>query len=94
MFCPFIKGDCVPECIFNNNCSNENDPCNCNLYDAVNMIQSFGFSDTNLEDYLQNIDSALYNINSNTGTDQTDSSYINGRLSNIETLLEEIKQKL
>lgn len=94
MFCPFVKGDCVPECIFNNGCLDENDPCNCNLFDAVSMIQSFGFTDTNLEDYLQNIDSTLDTVKSNTGTDQTDSSYINGKLGNIENLLEEIKKKL
>lgn len=94
LFCPFIKGDCVPECIFNNNCFDENDSSNCNLNDAISMIQSFGFADTTLEDYLQNIDSTLESIRSNTGTDQTDSSYINSKLGDIEDLLEEIKKKL
>lgn len=94
MFCPFVNGDCVPECVFNNGCLDENDPYNCNLNDAVSMIQSFGFADTNLEDYLQNIDSTLDTIKSNTGSDQTDSSYINGKLGNIEDMLEEIKKKL
>lgn len=94
IFCPFVKGNCVPECIFNNGCLDANNPDNCNLYDAVSMIQSFGFSDVNLEDYLQNIDSELDSIRSNTGADQTDSSYIDSKLGRIESLLDEIKLKL
>lgn len=38
-FCPFINGNCVPECVFNNGCYKECDPENCNLKDAVRNIQ-------------------------------------------------------
>lgn len=25
-FCPFVNGDCIPECVFNNGCYKEGDP--------------------------------------------------------------------
>ena len=58
------------------------------------MIYSLGFDDTKLSDYIENIDKNVYQTSKNTGIDQTDSSYIEGRLSSIEDILDEIKDKL
>lgn len=94
LFCPFIKKDCNPECVFYNNCYEENEPQSCTLYDAADMIRSLGFDDTRLSDYIENIDKHTYETSQNTGSDQTESSYINSRLSSIETTIEEINKKL
>jgi hypothetical protein len=37
-FCPFINGNCITECVFNNGCYKEGNPENCNLKDAVRNI--------------------------------------------------------
>lgn len=94
MFCPFIKGDCESECVFYNNCYNYNNPESCKIYEAVDMIGSFGFEETRLSDYIENIDSNVFKTSENTGIDQTESPYINSRLSSIENMLDEIKDKL
>lgn len=93
-FCPFIKDECNPECVFYNNSYNECDQQSCSLFDAANMIYSLGFDDTKLSDYIENIDKNVYQTSKNTGIDQTDSSYIEGRLRSIEDILDEIKNKL
>lgn len=94
IFCPFVKGDCVAECVFNNCCFDEGDRENCNLNDAVDMIRSFGFADRTLESYLEklesvskNIDSNTDSIISNTGSDQSESYEINENLKEIIKLL-------
>ena len=94
MFCPFVKGACVPDCIFNNGCFKENDPENCNLMDAIRNIQSDGFTERSPKDYLESIETHLGTIDYNSGTDHTDSSYINDKIDDILTKLEEIKKKL
>lgn len=94
MFCPFVNGDCEVECIFNNGCYNENDPENCNLLDAVRNIQSDGFIERTPKDYLEGIEKELKSIQSNTGSDQTESWNINDKLGDILIKLEEIKKKL
>lgn len=58
------------------------------------MVHSLGFDETKLSDYIENIDEHIGEISRNTGTDQTESTYINTRLSNIESILDEIKEKL
>lgn len=60
MFCPFIKKDCVSDCIFKN-------------------------SDHSC-DFLK----AIKNIESNTGSDQTDSYWINSKLSDVSDKLDNI----
>ena len=94
MFCPFVNGDCVSECIFNNGCFNEGDPENCNLMDAVRNIQSDGFIERSPKDYLESIETELSSIKSNTGSDQTESWNINSKLDDVVRLLEEIKKSL
>ena len=88
-FCPFINGNCVLECVFNNGCYKEGDPENCNLKDAVRNIQSDGFEDRTPRDYLQSIENKLQSINSNTGSDQ-----IKGELEDISRKLDQIMKKL
>lgn len=94
MFCPFVKGDCVSECIFNNGCFNEGDSENCNLMDAVRNIQSDGFVERTPKDYLESIETELSSIRSNTGSDQTESWNIDSKLDDVVRLLEEIKKTL
>lgn len=93
-FCPFINGNCVPECVFNNGCYKEGDPENCNLKDAVRNIQSDGFEDRTPRDYLQSIENKLQSINSNTGSDQTESWDIKSELEDISRKLDQIMKKL
>ena len=93
-FCPFIKDECNQECVFYNNAYDEEEQQSCSLYDAANMIYSLGFDDTKLSDFVENIDSNLYKVSQNTGTDQTDSSYIRSSISNIESTVDEINDKL
>lgn len=93
-FCPFINGNCVSECVFNNGCYKEGDPENCSLKDAVRNIQSDGFEDRTPRDYLQSIENKLQSINSNTGSDQTESWGIKGELEDISRKLDQIMKKL
>ena len=72
-FCPFINGNCITECVFNNGCFDEGDPENCNFMDAIRNIQSDGFVERTPKDYLEGIEDKLQNIKSNTGSDQTES---------------------
>jgi len=94
MFCPFTKGDCESECIFNNGCFAENDVENCNLMDAVRNIQSDGFVDRTPKDYLESIETELTFIKSNTGSDQTDSWDISQKLGDIIDKLDILIKKL
>lgn len=94
MFCPFVNGDCNPECIFNNGCFNQDDPENCNLMDAIRNIQSDGFTERTPKDYLESIEKEVQSIQSNTGSDQTESWNINDKLGDILVKLEDIKKKL
>lgn len=94
MFCPFINGECKSECIFNNNCFDEGDRENCNLMDAVRNIQSDGFDEYTLKDYLENIDTKLDAIKLNTGSDQSESWEISDKLDDVLRKLEEIKKKM
>lgn len=95
MYLPvFFKAECNQECIFYNNAYDENDQQSCSLFDAANMICSFGFDDTKLSDFVENIDSNLYKVSQNTGTDQTDSSYIRSSVSSIENTVDEINDRL
>lgn len=59
MFCPFTKGNCVSNCIFNK----DND---CNLLKSIKMIEI------------------------NTGSDQTESWFINSKLGDISEKLDRI----
>lgn len=93
-FCPFIKDDCKDECTFYDSNFDEREPQSCVLYDAADMIRSFGFNDVNLEDYVESINDQACKIAKNTGSDQTESGWINTRLSNIESILDEIKEKM
>lgn len=93
-FCPFINGDCVAECVFNNGCYKVGDPENCNLKDAVRNIQSDGFEDRTPRDYLQSIENKLKDIKSNTGSDQTESYEIKNELEDISRKLDQIMKKL
>ena len=93
-FCPFINGDCNPDCVFNNNCYDEGYSENCNLMDAVRNIQSDGFVERTPNDYLASIESELKSIESNTGYDQTDSSSINSTLDDVLKQLKEISKKI
>lgn len=92
-FCPFINGNCVPECVFNNGCYKEGDPENCNLKDAVRNIQSDGFEDRTPRDYLQSIENKLNEIEYNTGSDHTESYGIQSELSDISRKLDQIIKK-
>lgn len=93
-FCPFINGDCAPECVFNNGCYKEGDPENCNLKDAVRNIQSDGFEDRTPRDYLQSIENKLKDIELNTGSDNTESWGIKSELDDISRKLDQIMKKL
>ena len=64
MFCPFVKGNCVSDCVFNNG----NDECN-----VLRIITK---------------------IEKNTGSDQTESWYIDNKLSSISEKLDNIIDKL
>lgn len=94
MFCPFVNGECVVECIFNNGCYDADDPENCNLMDAIRNIQSDGFVERTPNDYLESIETTLKTVSSNTGSDQTESWNINNTLDDILTELKEIKKKI
>ena len=63
MFCPFVKGACVTDCVFINN------------YNECSLAKS------------------IPNIESNTGSDQTDSSYIDSKLGTIIEKLDRIIKK-
>ena len=93
-FCPFINGNCVSECIFNNGCYNEDDPENCNLKDTVRNIQSDGFEYHTSRNYLQSIENKLKDIELNTGSDHTESWSIKSELKNISRKLNQIMEKL
>ncbi len=93
-FCPFINGDCAPECVFNNGCYKEGDPENCNLKDAVRNIQSDGFDDRSPRDYLQSIENKLKDIELNTGSDNTESWSIKNELDDISRKIDQIMKKL
>lgn len=93
-FCPFINGDCIAECIFNNGCFDEEDPENCNLMDAIRNIQSDGFDERTPRDYIASIEDNLQRINSNTGSDQTESWGIKSELEDISSKLDKIIKKL
>lgn len=93
IFCPFINGSCVPECVFNNGCYKEGDPENCNLMDAVRNIQSDGFIERTPKDYLEGIEDKLQSIKSNTGSDQTESYEIKNELEEITRKLDRIMKK-
>lgn len=94
MFCPFINGECNIECVFNNGCFSENDPENCNLMDAVRNIQSVGFIERTPKDYCESIEALLKKIDTNTGSDQTDSSYIKSELEDISNKIDKIIDKI
>lgn len=94
MFCPLVKGDCVPECIFNNGCFSENDPENCNLMDAIRNIRSDGFDNRSPRDYFDNIEATLASIKSSTSDNQSESLSINNKLDDVLNKLDEIKKKL
>lgn len=93
-FCPFVKGDCVSDCIFNNNCHNDGDLENCNLMDAIRNIQSDGFIERTPCDYLEGIENKLQSINSNTSSDQTESWGIKSELEDISRKLDQIMKKI
>lgn len=92
-FCPFINGDCIAECIFNNGCFDEGDPENCNLMDAIRNIQSDGFTERTPNDYLESIESKLLKIQTNTSSDQTESWGIKSELENISSKLNQLIKK-
>lgn len=94
MFCPFIKDECNPECLFNNDSFSEGDIENCNFMDAIRNIQSDGFTERSPRQYMDSIEKELRAVSFNTGTDQTDSHSINSTLNDIKDLLEEIKKKM
>lgn len=93
-FCPFINGNCIPECVFNNGCYDEGNPENCNLKDAIRNIQSDGFEERTPCDYLNSIEDNLQTIRSNTGSDKTDSWGIKNELEDISDKLDKIIQKI
>ncbi len=93
-FCPFINGNCVSECVFNNGCYKEGDSENCNLKDAVRNIQSNNFEDRALKNYLQSIESKLKDIELNTNSDHTESWSIKSELDDISRKLDQIIEKL
>lgn len=93
-FCPFAKGNCIAECVFNNGCFNEGDPENCNLMDAIRNIQSDGFDDRTPRDYIESIEDKLQSINSNTSSDQTESWSIKSELEDISSKLDKIMKKI
>lgn len=63
MFCPFVKGECVSDCVF------------LNQYKDCSLAKS------------------IPNIEYNTGSDQTDSSYIDSKLGTIIEKLDRIIEK-
>ena len=93
-FCPFINGNCITECVFNNGCFDEGDPENCNFMDAIRNIQSDGFVERTPKDYLEGIEDKLQNIKSNTGSDPTESYEIKNELEDISRKLDQIMKKL
>lgn len=94
LFCPFVNGSCIAECIFHNGCFNEGDPENCNLMDAIRNIQSDGFDERTPRDYIESIEDKLQCIKSNTGSDQTESWGIKTELEDISSKLDKIIKKL
>ncbi len=94
MFCPFIKDDCKKECIFNSNIYYESNLANCNIMSAINIIQSSEFEERTPKDYLESIESILKRIESNTGNDQTESSYILSELEDISNKIDNVMKKI
>lgn len=85
MFCPFTKNNqCEYECVFNNKCYEENDPCGCNLNLALSVINSMNLG---LTVFQKNLNTSIKNIESNTGSDQTDSFNISQKLDDILKIL-------
>ena len=64
MFCPFVKGNCVSDCVFNNGDNN------CKLLNTLTRIES------------------------NTGSDQTESWFINSKLDDVLDKLDCIIEKI
>ncbi len=62
MFCPFIKGECVLDCIFNNGDYDVDNPDTCNLADAINIIQLSISEEHNPIKRLEDIEKKLSSI--------------------------------
>lgn len=86
IFCPFIKGNCKFECIFNNKSYDDNDVQNCELLSAVGVINSY-VTDKLPKEHFDNIEKKLDTISSHTGSDQTESY-------EIKKILNEISRKI
>lgn len=80
MFCPFVNGVCVSDCVFNNHKFEEYSSENCNLSVAARNMQAAEFFERTPKDYLESIKSKLDHIDNNTSKDQTDSWQINEKL--------------
>ena len=93
-FCPFINGNCVPECVFYNGCYDVVNPENCKLVDAVRNIQSDDFEERTPCDYLEGIEDKLQSIKSNTSSDQTESLGIKSELEEISRKLDQIMKEI
>lgn len=94
MFCPFIKDNCVNDCVFNNHKFEMESSENCTLMEAARNIQSAEFPERTPKDYLDSIESKLYHIDYNTSKDQTDSWQINEKLDCVIEKLNRILNKL
>lgn len=84
IFCPFAKGPCKSECLFNNGCFDLGNADNCDLKDAVLTIRSLG-------EHGSQIDKRLSAIEDNTSSDQTESYGIKSVLRDIEGLIKQSK---
>lgn len=80
MFCPFVNGNCISDCVFNDHKFDGDSSENCTLSVATRNMQAAEFFERTPKDYLESMESMLYHIDNNTSKDQTDSCQINEKL--------------
>jgi hypothetical protein len=73
----------------NNNCFDEGDVQNCMLRSAVDTIISLGLGVAPVNKQFEKLSGILESINSNTGSDQTDSYYIKAEIEDIKDILKQ-----
>jgi hypothetical protein len=71
----------------NNNCFDEGDVQNCMLRSAVDTIISLGLGVAPINKQFEKLSKTVESINSNTGSDQTDSYYIKSETEDIKNIL-------
>lgn len=89
LFCPFTRGKCNMDCVFNNGCFDEGNKGNCDLRNVTEFCGSWLVPDSNFEKQTNKTNQILNNIEINTSSDQTQSSQI---LTTINELISQLSK--